>query len=240
MTDTYKELLKGVDPSLAEYIEGTIIPRYASFDKAHHEDHARLVVSRALEMANALDAGGYCSQGLGPYELPLGTAPSGIDRNILYAAAACHDLGLAVDRATHHLESGRIIREDAFLQSFFGPEKLETVARAAEDHRASSKSEPRGIYGRLVAEADRNIEPYSIIRRTVQFGLDHYPELEKEGHWERTLQHLREKYGDGGYLHLWIPGSPNEAKLEQLRVIIRNPQALREVFERIWEEETKK
>ena len=219
MTDTYKEMLKGVDHSLAEYIEGTIIPRYASFDKAHHEDHARIVVSRALEMANALDA---------------------IDRNILYAAAACHDLGLAVDRATHHLESGRIIREDAFLLSFFGPEKLETVARAAEDHRASSKSEPRGIYGRLVAEADRNIEPYSIIRRTVQFGLDHYPELEKEGHWERTLQHLREKYGDGGYLHLWIPGSPNEAKLEQLRVIIRNPQALREVFERIWEKETKK
>ncbi|MBO4742904.1 MAG: HD domain-containing protein [Bacteroidales bacterium] len=214
MTDTYKELLKGIDPSLVEYIEGSVIPRYASFDKAHRQDHAHTVIARALEMAD-----------------------NTIDRNVVYAAAACHDLGLSVDRATHHLESGKIIRQDAFLQQFFGPEKLEIVAQAAEDHRASSKSEPRGIYGRLVAEADRLIEPITIIRRTVQFGLDHYPDLDTEGHWERTLQHLREKYGDGGYLKLWIPGSPNEAKLEELRVIIRNPQVLREVFNRIWEEE---
>ena len=214
MTDTYKELLKGIDPSLVEYIEGSVIPRYASFDKAHRQDHAHTVIARALEMAD-----------------------NTIDRNVVYAAAACHDLGLSVDRATHHLESGKIIRQDAFLQQFFGPEKLEIVAQAAEDHRASSKSEPRGIYGRLVAEADRLIEPITIIRRTVQFGLDHYPDLDTEGHWERTLQHLREKYGDGGYLKLWIPGSPNEAKLEELRVIIRNPQVLREVFNRVWEEE---
>ena len=158
---TYNDLLKGIGPSLKGYIEETIIPRYAGFDKAHREDHARSVIERAMLMADSVDAGGNCS----------------INRNILYAAAACHDLGLAVDRATHHLESGRIIREDSFLRSFFGPQELETVAQAAEDHRASSKSEPRGIYGRLVAEADRLIEPYTIIRRTVQFGLDHYPEL---------------------------------------------------------------
>ena len=211
---TYNDLLNGIDPLLKDYIEGTVIPRYASFDKAHREDHARSVIERAMLMA-----------------------PSDIDRNILYAAAACHDLGLAVDRATHHLESGRIIREDSFLRSFFSPEDLETVARAAEDHRASSKSEPRGIYGRLVAEADRLIEPYTIIRRTVQFGLDHYPELDVEGHWQRTLEHLREKYGDGGYLRLWVPGSPNEARLEELRRIIRDEQALREVFNHIWSEE---
>lgn len=240
MTSTYEELLKGIDPSLVEYIEGTVIPQYAQFDKAHREDHARSVVTRALQMANTIDAGGYCSKGLGPYELPLGTVSSGIDRNILYAAAACHDLGLAVDRATHHLESGRIIRQDPFLREFFGPDSLETVARAAEDHRASSKSEPRGIYGRLVAEADRLIEPLTIIRRTVQYGLDHYPALDAGGHWQRTLEHLREKYGDGGYLRLWVPGSPNEAQLEKLRTIIRDTEALRGVFDRIWAEETKK
>ena len=212
---TYNELLKRVDPSLKRYIENTVIPRYGSFDKAHREDHARTVIERAMAMAAGLD----------------------IDPNILYAAAACHDLGLSVDRATHHLESGRIIREDSFLRSFFSPEDLETVARAAEDHRASSKSEPRGIYGRLVAEADRLIEPYTIIRRAVQFGLDNYPELDVEGHWQRSLAHLREKYGDGGYLRLWIPGSPNEARLEELRRIIMDEHKLREIFNSIWEEE---
>jgi len=207
--------LLGTDATLSAFLEEEIIPRYAAFDKAHREDHARSVVQRALQMA----------------------AFYPVDRNMLYAAAACHDLGLAVDRKTHHLESGRIIREASRLREWFSPEQIETIAEAAEDHRASSDHAPRSLYGRLVAEADRLIEPEQIIRRTVQFGLSHYPELEKEGHWQRTLEHLHEKYDYGGYLKLWIPESPNAAQLEALRRIIADQNALRAVFERIWEEE---
>ena len=205
-----------MNPSLVEYIESDIIPRYASFDKAHREDHARTVIARALAMGEAYD----------------------IDRDMLYAAAACHDLGLAVDRKTHHLESGRIIRADARLREWFSPEQIETIAQAAEDHRASATTPPRSIYGRLVAEADRLIVPETIIRRTIQFGLSHYPELDREGHWQRTLEHLHEKYAEGGSLHLLIPGSPNEEPLERLRAIIRDEVRLREVFERMFSEET--
>ena len=132
-----------------------------------------------------------------------------------------------------------MIREMSRLQEWFAPEQIETIAQAAEDHRASSDHEPRSIYGRLVAEADRLIEPEQIIRRTVQFGLSHYPELPKEGHWQRTLDHLHEKYDYGGYLKLWVPESPNAAKLEALRQIIADRPALREVFERIWAEEVR-
>ena len=205
-----------MNPSLVEYIESDIIPRYASFDKAHREDHARTVIARALAMGEAYD----------------------IDRDMLYAAAACHDLGLAVDRKTHHLESGRIIRADARLREWFSSEQIETIAQAAEDHRASATTPPRSIYGRLVAEADRLIVPETIIRRTIQFGLSHYPELDREGHWQRTLEHLHEKYAEGGYLHLLIPGSPNEEPLERLRAIIRDEVRLREVFESMFSEET--
>ena len=157
---------------------------------------------------------------------------------MLYAAAACHDLGLAVDRKTHHLESGRIIRADARLAEWFSPDQIETIAQAAEDHRASATTPPRSIYGRLVAEADRLIVPETIIRRTIQFGLSHYPELDKEGHWQRTLEHLHEKYAKGGYLHLLIPGSPNEEPLERLRAIIRDETKLRGIFETMFSEET--
>ena len=209
--------LLGVDASLAAFLEEEIIPRYAGFDKAHRADHARSVVQRALQMA----------------------AFYPVDRNMLYAAAACHDLGLAVDRKKHHLESGRMIREMYRLQEWFAPEQVETIAQAAEDHRASSDHEPRSIYGRLVAEADRLIEPEQIIRRTVQFGLSHYPELPKEGHWQRTLDHLHEKYDYGGYLKLWVPESPNAAKLEALRQSIADEPALRQAFERIWAEEVR-
>lgn len=200
---------------LQEYLEREVILRYAAFDKAHREDHARSVVARAMAMGKCYD----------------------IDEEMLLTAAACHDLGLAVDRATHHLESGRIIRADKRLKEFFNESQIETIAQAAEDHRASAKTPPRSIYGRLVAEADRMIEPVTIIRRTVQFGFAHYPGLDKEGHWQRTLEHLHEKYAEGGYLQLLIPGSPNEKPLAELRAIIRDENSLRAIFETIYGEE---
>lgn len=201
---------------LKEYIDTQIIPRYGTFDKAHREDHARAVIQRAMSMGERY-----------PH----------VNRDMLLAAAACHDLGLEVDRKTHHLESGRIIREDKALLQWFTPEQIETIAQAAEDHRASATTPPRSIYGALVAEADRMIVPETIIRRTVQFGLSHYPQLDKEGHWQRTLEHLHEKYAEGGYLHLLIPGSPNEAPLSQLREIIRDRARLRTIFDTVYNEE---
>ncbi|MBO4476481.1 MAG: HD domain-containing protein [Bacteroidales bacterium] len=209
--------LLGVDTSLAVYLESEVIPRYAGFDKAHREDHARSVVMRALDLADHYD----------------------VSRNIVYAAAACHDLGLSAGREVHHLESGRIIRNMTELRRWFTEDEIETIAQAAEDHRASAAKEPRSIYGKIVAEADRLIEPEQIIRRTVQYGLSHYPELPREGHWQRTLGHLKEKYGDGGYLRLWIPESPNSARLEELRSVIRDQSALRKAFDQIWETETR-
>ena len=203
--------------SLKIYLEEQIISRYASFDKAHRENHARAVIKRALDMAEQYPE---------------------IDKEVLYTAAACHDLGLEVDRKTHHLESGRIIREDQRLREWFTPEQIEVIAQAAEDHRASAQTPPRSLYGCLVAEADRMIVPETIIRRTVQYGLSHYPELDMEGHWQRTLDHLNEKYAEGGYLHLLIPGSPNEEPLEKLRAIIGNEALLRYIFESVYAEET--
>ena len=126
--------------SLKQYIEREVIPRYAAFDKAHREDHARMVIDRALTMGKAYD----------------------INEELLYTAAACHDLGLAIDRKTHHLESGKAIRQDARLAEWFTREQIETIAQAAEDHRASATTPPRSLYGALVAEADRMIDPVTI------------------------------------------------------------------------------
>lgn len=200
---------------LKEYLEESIIPQYGAFDKAHREDHAREVIQRALALAEHYP----------------------VDRDVVFAAAACHDLGLRAGREVHHLESGKIIRADKQLEQWFSPSEIETIAEAAEDHRASSETAPRSIYGRIIAEADRLIVPEKIIRRTIQYGLAHYPELPKEGHWERTLEHLHEKYAEGGYLRLWIPESPNAAQLERLRAIIRDESALRVLFEQIYQEE---
>lgn len=206
-----------MNPDLHKYIEEEIIPRYASFDKAHRIDHARTVISQSLVYAKLYNA----------------------DEDMAYAIAAYHDTGLVEGRKTHHLVSGKIIREDQNLRKWFTEEQIETIAEAAEDHRASSDHEPRSIYGRIVAEADRVIEPMTIIRRTIQYGLSNYPELDKEGNWNRTLSHLHEKYAEGGYMKLWIPESPNAARLKELRDIIRDEDRLRSIFEREYAVEIK-
>ena len=201
-----------MDKELQEYIENRIIPMYDGFDAGHGRDHARSVIDEALRLAGFYD----------------------VNPDMVYAAAAYHDTGLSVDRKTHHMESGRIIREDRELRRWFSEPQIEVIAQAAEDHRASSDHEPRTIYGKIVAEADRQIIPESIILRTVQYGFKHYPELDKEGHWRRTCEHMAEKYDVGGYLKLWIPESRNAEGLSRLREIIHDKDRLRASFERAY------
>ena len=198
-----------MNKELREYIEEQIIPMYDGFDAGHGREHAYAVIEEALRLAGFYD----------------------VDEDMVYAAAAYHDTGLSVDRKTHHMESGRIIREDRELRRWFTEQKIETIAQAAEDHRASSDHEPRTIYGKIIAEADRQIIPESIILRTVQYGFKHYPELDKEGHWMRLCEHMAQKYDEGGYLKLWIPESHNADGLACLRDIIHDRNLLRERFE---------
>ncbi len=203
-----------MDESLVDYIESTIIPMYDGFDAGHGREHVNAVIAEALRLAGFYD----------------------VDADMVYAAAAFHDTGLCVDRKTHHLESGRIIREDKRLGEWFSADQIEVIAQAAEDHRASSDHEPRTIYGKIIAEADRQIIPESIILRTVQYGFKIYPELDKEGHWLRTCQHMAEKYDVGGYLKLWIPESRNADGLARLRAIIHDKSRLRAMFEAAFNE----
>ena len=198
-----------IQPQLKTYIEQEILPRYDHFDAAHQRNHADEVIERSMALAEH-------------YE---------VDKDMVYSIAAYHDTGLCEGRDTHHLVSGRIIREDPKLREWFNEEQIETMAQAAEDHRASSGHEPRSIYGKIVAEADRLITPEKVIRRTIQFGLDHYPELDKEAQYQRYRAHLLEKYSDKGYLKLWLPESENAPRLEELRKIIRDENKLREAFE---------
>ena len=145
---------------------------------------------------------------------------------MVYAVAAYHDTGLAFGRERHHIDAGRILFEDRELRRWFSEEQLRVMREAVEDH------------GRIVAEADRGIDPLTILRRTIQYGLAHYPQLDRQGHYDRFAEHLRKKYADGGYLRLWLPESDNAQRLEELRAWIRTPDSLREAFDRIFDEES--
>ena len=205
-----------VNAELKAYVEQEIIPRYDGSDAAHQRDHVLTVIDAALKLATYYD----------------------INKDMVYAIAAYHDTGLAFGRDKHHTESKRIIIEDRELRRWFTEEEIATMADAAEDHRASSKGEPRTIYGRIVAEADRIIDSRTIIRRTIQFTLTNHPELDREEGYERMVDHLNSKYNYGGYLKLWIKESDNAQRLKELRQIIATPTRLREIYDELYNELT--
>lgn len=199
--------------TLREYIENEILPRYSAFDKGHQRDHAESVIYESLVLAEAY----------------------GADKEMAYTIAAFHDLGLEKGRELHHIYSGEILMADSVLPQFFSKEQLLVMRDAVEDHRASSKNAPRSIYGAIVAEADRHIDPETILRRTMQFGLKQNPEAEFEWHFERAYQHMLEKYAEGGYMRLWLNSKRNVEGLNALRAIIHDKEVLREICKRLFE-----
>ena len=199
---------------LVEFIETKILPQYAAFDAAHNMEHVTRVIRHSLELVKI----------------------TGADINMVYAIAAYHDLGMSGPRAVHHLTGGKILATDARLKKWFTAEQLKVMREAVEDHRASASRSPRSIYGKIVAEADRDLDSDIVIRRTIQFGLANYPELDYEGQYRRFKEHMDNKYSKEGYIKLWIPNSPNAARLNDLRNLIAQPAALRTAFDRIYKE----
>ena len=193
---------------IREFVEREIVPRYDNFDAGHGRDHVLTVISQALGLAQ------YYPE---------------VDCCLLLVAAAYHDLGLAYGRDEHHIHSARIVREDERLRQWFNDDEINTIAEAAEDHRASSGHEPRSIY-------DRIIDGETIVRRALQYGMKHEPGLDCEGQYRRLMEHMREKYDYGGYLKLWIPESRNADGLNRLRDIIHDKSRLRAMFEAAFDE----
>lgn len=200
---------------LCEYVCQSIIPQYAGFDKAHQIDHVEKVIEESLKLAVYYD----------------------VDYSMVYVIAAFHDLGLCEGREFHHIVSGRILMADETLRYWFTEIQMKQMREAIEDHRASNKQAPRSIYGKIVAEADRIIDPEVTLRRTVQYGMSHYPEMDKEQQYQRFRKHLNDKYAEGGYLKLWIPQSDNAGRLAELRRLINDEDELIKVFDKLYFEE---
>ena len=205
-----------VNPELKAFIEAEIIPEYKNFGRSHNVEHVRRVISNSLELAKFLGDGK-------------------LDEDMAYAIAAYHDLGMSGPREIHHITSGKMLMEDSRLRKWFSSEQIQVMKEAVEDHRASSDHAPRSVYGRIVAEADRDLEPDVVFTRAIEYGLEHYPELGKEAQWRRFAKHMDEKYSSNGYITLWIPGSTNERNLKQVRAVIADRNALRRTFNEIFD-----
>lgn len=204
-----------INSDLKDYVEQNILPRYGVLDSGHNIDHIQKVIDDSLILAQQFD----------------------VNINMVYVIAAYHDIGIEKDRNLHHIISGEILASDENLTKWFSHLQIETMRQAVEDHRASNKHEPRSIYGKIVAEADRDISLQTILRRTIQFGLENLPNKNFEFQFERAYMHIINKYGENGYLKLYLHSEKNAKGLAEVRAAISNKTALRKICKDIYDKE---
>ena len=119
-----------VNKELKQYIENNVFPEYNKNEQGHGISHINDVINRSFELIKE-------------NELNL-------NQDMVYTIAAYHDIGHHIDSKTHEIISADIMSKDKGLFKFFSNEELKTIKEAIEDHRASSKNEPRSIYGKIV------------------------------------------------------------------------------------------
>lgn len=195
--------------ALKNYLNHDILKIYESFDDAHQPDHVRRVIAESLLIAEDYD----------------------LDNDMVETIAYFHDIGMLEGRKNHHLSGARRLAEDLVLRDYFSAMEITMMKEAIEDHRASNSTPPRSLYGKIIAEADRDLDPDCVIRRTIQFGLHHYPDLSSDDHVKRAYEHLTDKYGEDGYLMLWLNTGTNARGLKELRRLIGNKEELIRLIE---------
>lgn len=171
-----------MNKNLDKYIN-TLVKKYNKFDGAHDEKHALMVIKNSLYLAAKLEK----------------DENQKLNMDMVKTIAAMHDLGLAYDRETHHSKSGEIVRKDKELREYFSEEEIEIIAKACEEHRASYKGEYTSIYSKIVSDADRMNDIYTMIERTYKYNSKHHPDFNQKQIFDIAYGHLKEKFGSGGY-----------------------------------------
>lgn len=203
-----------IDQKLKTYIEQTIIPIYLKFDSSHSPAHVYQVIENSFAIAADLT----------------------VDLEMVYTVAAYHDIGLCNGRENHETTSKDILLADAFLCRYFSDSQLQVMGEAVEDHRASLPTEPRSIYGKIIAEADRDLDFKRILPRTLTYAisvkkLDHVDDLMQEAY-----QYIADKYVVNRRFQLWLLYKKNSAGLADIAKQIYDPQTFETSFREIYQQ----
>ena len=189
---------KLIRKDLLEYITNEIKLKYKEFDKAHSISHFNFVTNNCLNYGKELIKQGY-----------------DVDLEIAYVVGAFHDIGIINGRENHALSSGDYVRNNSKLKFFYDEETIELIAQAVEDHSSHLTYEPRSIYGKIVADADRNNSLYLVFSRPVKYGIKNEKYRDRESHINRVYEFVNDKFGRNGYVKYWlnIPQTRKEQEL---------------------------
>ena len=191
-----------INIELKEYIEKNVFPEYNKNEIGHGIKHIKKVINRSFELVNEnkLD----------------------VNLNMVYVIASYHDIGHHIDSANHEKISADIMSKDKNLEKFFNKEELNIIKEAIEDHRSSSKNDPRSIYGKIVSSADRNNTIEDCLLRTYTYGKRLNPSLTDEELYLRAHKVLNEKFGENGYAKFYFKDKEYEKFLYDLRKLLKN------------------
>lgn len=205
-----------MNKELVNYIENEIFPLYSKNEEGHGIKHINKVIERSLKFAKNYD----------------------VNIDMIYTIAAYHDLGHHIDRKKHEIISAQIFMEDKNMKKWFSDEQRKIIKEAIEDHRASSKRNPRSICGKIISTADRTIISINdTILRTYSYGKRNYKGITKEEQIQRVYEHLKDKYGEKGYVKIYLEDKEFDESLKKLREALKNKKEfikrVREVVEKI-------
>ena len=173
---TYEEYIKNVDGGLKKYIEENVFPEYEKNDKGHNILHIKEVIRRSFELNESMELG--------------------LNDNLVFAIAACHDNGKYVDHKTHEKIAAERFFADENFKRFFSEEERVIIKEAIEDHRSSFEEEPRSNYGKLVSSADRNSTIDIVFIRSFFVGKERTPDMTIEEFLDFTINRLRKRYSE--------------------------------------------
>ncbi len=192
-----------INKDLENYIETEIFPQYEKNDSGHSLEHIDYVLKRCFKFSEQFQ---------------------NINYNILYTIAAFHDIAHHIDKKNHEKLSAEFFYNNEKMKVLFTEEERIIIKEAIEDHRASSNTEPRSDYGKIISSADRSTDIDDFLRRTHAYTLKHFPICTKEEALKRAYEHTEQKYGKAGYAKHYVKDEEYENFRENINSLLLNKE----------------
>ena len=197
----YEYYTKDVNKELKDYIEDNVFPGYEVNDKAHGIIHIKEVIRRSFALND--------------------TFKLGLDKNMIYTIAACHDLGKHENHQIHEKIAANRFINDSNFEKYFSNEERQIIKEAIEDHRSSKEEMPRSTYGKLISSADRNTRIEIVFIRSFFVAKERMPETNIEEYLDYTIQRLSKKYSEENPENMFYEDEIYKTFLVDMRALLK-------------------
>ena len=202
--DEFEYYTKNVRQDLKDYITEHIFPEYEKNDGGHNIAHILEVIRRSFALND--------------------TFKLGLDDNMIYAIASCHDWGKYEDHSVHHLIAARNFMNDEGMDIFFTLEEKQIIKEAIEDHRSSKEDEPRSVYGKLISSADRNTRIEIVFIRSFFVAHERMPETNIEEYLDYTIKRLSKKYDEENPENMFFEDETYKVFIQDMRDLLKKDE----------------